>query len=136
MHADAKALPDRAAVAVGGDGELLLVAFDALLAERSVTRAANRLGLSQPGMSNALARLRKLFGDPLLVREGMTLVPTPRADSLAEPVRARWPSPSKPWTSDRASTQAPITRRLPSAAPTTACSSGRWSGGSPPPRPG
>lgn len=66
----------------------LLVAFDALLAERSVTRAANRLGLSQPGMSNALARLRKLFADPLLVREGMTLVPTPRAESLAEPVRA------------------------------------------------
>lgn len=66
----------------------LLVAFDALLAERSVTRAANRLGLSQPGMSNALARLRKLFHDPLLVREGMTLVPTPRAESLAEPVRA------------------------------------------------
>jgi DNA-binding transcriptional LysR family regulator len=66
----------------------LLVAFDALLAERSVTRAASRLGLSQPGMSNALSRLRKLFGDPLLVREGMTLVPTPRAESLAEPVRA------------------------------------------------
>ena len=44
----------------------LLVALDALLAERSVTRAAERVGLSQPGMSNTLARLRKLFGDPLL----------------------------------------------------------------------
>jgi Transcriptional regulator len=44
-----------------------LVALDALLAERSVTRAADRVGLSQPGMSNTLARLRKLFGDPLLV---------------------------------------------------------------------
>src|SRR5215472_8438253 len=65
----------------------LLVALDALLAERSVTRAANRLGLSQPGMSNTLARLRKLFGDPLLVRDGFTLVPTPRADALRQPVR-------------------------------------------------
>src|SRR5215469_12465197 len=65
----------------------LLVALDALLDERSVTRAANRVGLSQPGMSNTLARLRKLFSDPLLVREGLTLVPTPRAESLSQPVR-------------------------------------------------
>jgi len=65
----------------------LLVALDALLAERSVTRAANQVGLSQPGMSNTLARLRKLFGDPLLVREGLTLVPTPRAESLRQPVQ-------------------------------------------------
>lgn len=65
----------------------LLVALDALLTERSVTRAADRLGLSQPGMSNTLARLRKLFGDPLLVREGLTLVPTPRAGSLRQPVQ-------------------------------------------------
>ena len=64
----------------------LLVALDALLAERSVTRAADRLGLSQPGMSNTLARLRKLVGDPLLVRQGLTLVPTPRAESLRQPV--------------------------------------------------
>jgi LysR family nod box-dependent transcriptional activator len=66
----------------------LLVAFDALLAERSVTRAARRLGMSQPGTSNALARLRKLFADPLLVRDGVSLVPTPRAEALVEPVRA------------------------------------------------
>jgi LysR family transcriptional regulator, nod-box dependent transcriptional activator len=65
----------------------LLVTLDALLAERSVTRAATRIGLSQPGMSNALARLRKLFDDPLLVREGLNLVPTPRALALAAPVR-------------------------------------------------
>jgi len=64
----------------------LLVAFDALMDERSVTRAANRLRLSQPGMSNTLARLRKLFDDPLLVRDGLTLVPTPRADALRQPV--------------------------------------------------
>jgi LysR family nod box-dependent transcriptional activator len=66
----------------------LLVAFDALLSERSVTRAARRLGMSQPGTSNALSRLRRLFGDPLLVRDGTTLVPTARAESLVEPVRA------------------------------------------------
>ena len=65
----------------------LLVAFDALMDERSVTRAAGRLSLSQPGMSNTLARLRKLFDDPLLVREGLTLIPTPRADALRQPVR-------------------------------------------------
>ncbi|MGH3391594.1 MAG: LysR substrate-binding domain-containing protein [Actinomadura sp.] len=65
----------------------LLVALDALLAERNVTRAANRVGLSQPGMSSALARLRKLFGDPLLVREGTTLVATVRAEALVRPVR-------------------------------------------------
>jgi len=65
----------------------LLVALDALLAERNVTRAANRVGLSQPGMSSALARLRKLFEDPLLVREGTTLVATARAEALVRPVR-------------------------------------------------
>ena len=65
----------------------LLVALDALLAERHVSRAAARVGLSQPGMSSALARLRRLTGDPLLVREGSSLVPTARAEALAEPVR-------------------------------------------------
>lgn len=66
----------------------LLVAFDALMAERSVTRAARRLGMSQPGTSNALSRLRRLFDDPLLVRDGTALVPTARAEALVEPVRA------------------------------------------------
>jgi LysR family transcriptional regulator, nod-box dependent transcriptional activator len=65
----------------------LLVALDALLRERSVTRAARRVGLSQPGMSNALARLRTLLDDPLFVRQGAVLVPTPRAESLVQPVR-------------------------------------------------
>ena len=48
----------------------LLFCLEALLAEKSVTRAANRLGMSQPGMSNALNRLRVLTRDPLLVRVG------------------------------------------------------------------
>jgi DNA-binding transcriptional LysR family regulator len=65
----------------------LLVAFDALMAERSVTRAAERMLVGQPAMSASLARLRKLFGDPLLVRDGRTLVPTPVAESLVDPVR-------------------------------------------------
>src|SRR3954466_13268633 len=64
----------------------LLVALDALLSERNVTRAAQRVGLSQPGMSNALGRLRRLLDDPLLVRRGAALVPTARAEALIGPV--------------------------------------------------
>ncbi|MCB9671260.1 MAG: LysR family transcriptional regulator [Alphaproteobacteria bacterium] len=64
----------------------LIVALHALLEERSVTRAARRLGRSQPATSNALARLRDLLDDPLLVREGQGMVPTARALALAGPV--------------------------------------------------
>lgn len=64
----------------------LLVILDAVLAERSVTRAAARVGLSQPAMSNALARLRALLDDPLLVRAGSAMEPTPRALELAAPI--------------------------------------------------
>jgi LysR family nod box-dependent transcriptional activator len=71
---------------LGGLDLNLLVALDALLTERSVTRAAGRVGLSQPGMSNALARLRRVFDDPLLVRRGASLEPTARARALAGPV--------------------------------------------------
>jgi LysR family nod box-dependent transcriptional activator len=73
---------------LGGIDLNLLVSLDALLSERSVTRAAARVGLSQPGMSNALARLRRHFDDPLLVRRGASLVPTARAEALAGPVHA------------------------------------------------
>jgi DNA-binding transcriptional LysR family regulator len=65
----------------------LLVALDALLAERSVTMAAERLSIGQPAMSAALGRLRRLFDDPLLVRQGAGLIPTPLADSLVVPLR-------------------------------------------------
>lgn len=65
----------------------LLVAFDALLGEQSVTRAARRLGLSQPAMSSTLGRLRRLIGDPVLVRTRARMVPTPRAMELVGPVR-------------------------------------------------
>jgi len=65
----------------------LLVALDALLAERSVSRAAVRLHLSQPAASALLARLRELFGDPLLLRSARGMLPTPRALELLGPVR-------------------------------------------------
>lgn len=64
----------------------LLIALDALLAEGSVVGAANRLNLSPSAMSRALARLRKTTGDPLLVRAGRDLVPTPRAIELQDHV--------------------------------------------------
>src|SRR5437870_7557897 len=64
----------------------LLVTLDAVLAEGSVARAAQRLRLSPSAMSRALARLRQTTGDPLLVRAGRGLVPTPRALELRERV--------------------------------------------------
>ncbi|MGI3776992.1 MAG: LysR family transcriptional regulator [Janthinobacterium lividum] len=65
----------------------LLVALDALLAERSVTRAAARVGLGQSAMSHALGRLRALFGDELLTRGPDGMRATPRALALGDPVR-------------------------------------------------
>lgn len=65
----------------------LLVIFDALLRERHVTRAARTVGLSQPAMSSALARLRGVFKDELLVRTASGMQPTPRAAALIEPVQ-------------------------------------------------
>ena len=62
----------------------LVLALDALLAERHVTRAAARLGIKQSAASHALARLRDVLGDPLLVRGPRgTMIPTPRATALA-----------------------------------------------------
>jgi DNA-binding transcriptional LysR family regulator len=64
----------------------LLVAFNALMNERNVTRAATQVGVSQPAMSAALSRLRTLLGDPLFRRSADGLIPTPRARDLASPV--------------------------------------------------
>jgi len=64
----------------------LLVALDALLREASVSRAAMRIGLSQPAASHALQRLRELIGDPLLVRSGARMELTPRALALRAPL--------------------------------------------------
>ncbi|MGB3487127.1 MAG: LysR family transcriptional regulator [Xanthobacteraceae bacterium] len=65
----------------------LLVALNALLTDLHVTRAADRIGLSQPAMSNALSRLRHIFNDELLVRTANGMQATPRALELAEPVK-------------------------------------------------
>ena len=65
----------------------LLVVLDALLDERNVTRAAARLGYTQPTISGMLARLRDLLGDPLFVRAQRGLLATPRAQALAVPLK-------------------------------------------------
>ncbi len=65
----------------------LLVVFDAMIEHRSVTRAAEAIGLSQPAMSAAVARLRNWFDDPLFVKTGAEMKATPRALALAKPVR-------------------------------------------------
>jgi DNA-binding transcriptional LysR family regulator len=88
----------------------LLVAFDALLDERSVSGAARRLNLTQSAMSAALKRLREALGDPILSQHGKAMVPTPHALALAPEVSAtldalrRLTSPSAgfvPMTSSR-----------------------------------
>jgi len=115
----------------------LLVVLDALLSERHVTRAATRLGLTQSAASHALARLRTLLGDPLLVRDRQALVLTPRAEALAAPLGEALralrlalepPTPFDPATSTRTFTLAmadyaqlvllpPLLRRLAKTAP-------------------
>jgi DNA-binding transcriptional LysR family regulator len=65
----------------------LLVVFDAMVTHRSVTRAGQALALIQPAMSAAVARLRALLDDPLFVRSGAEMKPTPRALELATPIR-------------------------------------------------
>ena len=65
----------------------LLVAFDALARTGSVTEAAREVGVSQSAMSHTLRRLREAFDDPLFVRAGGRMAPTPRAEALAQPVR-------------------------------------------------
>jgi DNA-binding transcriptional LysR family regulator len=64
----------------------LLIALDALLDERNVTRAAARLAMSQPALSTALHRMRSMLGDPLFIRGQRGLIPTPRALELALPM--------------------------------------------------
>src|SRR3954468_21631428 len=65
----------------------LLIVFDAVMQERSVTRAGSRIGLSQPAMSHALNRLRHMLKDELFVRTPEGMLPTPRAEKLAQPLR-------------------------------------------------
>jgi DNA-binding transcriptional LysR family regulator len=87
----------------------LLIVFDAVMRERSVTRAGADIGLSQPAVSHALGRLRHLLGDELFVRTPTGMTPTPRAEMLAGPLRdalsdlrlALEPAVFAPATSDR-----------------------------------
>src|ERR1700722_3428992 len=65
----------------------LLTVFDAVMRERSVTRAGASIGLSQQAVSQALGRLRHLVGDELFVRTPAGMIPTPRAEMLAGPLR-------------------------------------------------
>ena len=65
----------------------LLKVLDAIIQERNLTRAGQRLGLSQPAVSHALARLRYMLGDELFVRNPEGMQPTPRAEQIAQPVR-------------------------------------------------
>lgn len=115
----------------------LLASLDVLLAERSVTRAARRLGLSQPALSAQLARLRDRFGDPLLVPAGRGMVLTARAQALRGPLHAALGEidrlvardlPFDPSTADRtfrivasdaihSATTLPLAARLQASAP-------------------
>jgi DNA-binding transcriptional LysR family regulator len=65
----------------------LLIALDALLKERNVTQAGKKMGIAQSSMSHALASLRELFGDPLLVRSPEGMVPTVRGEQIGAPLR-------------------------------------------------
>lgn len=65
----------------------LLVIFDTIYTERNISKAAQKLALSQPAVSNALARLRERLEDPLFIRTTHTMVPTARAKTLAQPIR-------------------------------------------------
>lgn len=65
----------------------LLHVFEAVYSEASTTRAAESLNVTQPAVSNSLARLRDVFGDPLFIRAGQGIAPTPLAQSLIDPIR-------------------------------------------------
>lgn len=75
----------------------LLVALEALIEEGNVSRAAERLFITQSAMSKTLGRLRQLFDDPLFIRKGAGMVPTPRAEQLARQL------PRSCWRSSRCS---------------------------------
>ncbi len=82
----------------------LLFALDVLLDEGSVVGAARRMNLSAPAMSRTLARIREAVGDPIFVKVGRRMVPTPRALALREQVHVQWRvhasscNPSGRWT--------------------------------------
>jgi DNA-binding transcriptional LysR family regulator len=94
----------------------LLVYLDTLLSERSVTRAAHRLGITQSAMSHNLRQLREIFGDPLLVRAKGGMQPTPRAEQLVIPLRSGLQSLRRTLDGEAAFDPATSTRRFVIAA--------------------
>jgi len=82
------AAPDQPFVDLNRVDLNLLVAFEALMSERSVTGAAERLAIGQAAMSSTLGRIRKLFNDPILVRQGRAMITTPLANAIADTVSA------------------------------------------------
>src|SRR6202165_2699359 len=87
MMSGSSGLLNKAAPKLGAIDLNLLVVFDAIMRDRSVTRAGQRLGLSQPAMSHALTRLRHMLKDELFVRSPNGMIPTPKAEALATPIR-------------------------------------------------
>src|SRR6185312_7046566 len=65
----------------------LFIVFEAIYAEGGITRASQKMNLTQPAISHALNRLRQMFGDPLFERQGHVMTPTPLARSIIDPVR-------------------------------------------------
>lgn len=97
----------------------LLIVFETLMHERSVTRAAEKLFLGQPAISAALSRLRTLFDDPLFVRTGRSMEPSARAVEIFALLSPRW-TPSPPPSAVRPTlTPPPARRSFASASPTT-----------------
>ena len=104
----------------------LLVAFDALISERSVTQAARRLSIGQSAMSSTLARLRKLFDDPLLFRDGRTMTPTPWPNRWPGRYETSWTRSNPSWPTAPTSTRPVPDGRSPSSPVTSSqsfCSS-------------
>ncbi|GAA2211213.1 LysR family transcriptional regulator [Nonomuraea monospora] len=90
----------------------LLIALDALLEEGSVSAAARRLHLSEPAMSRTLGRIRKAMGDPVLVRSGRQMVPTPRALAVQSEVRTLVEAARKVFTPPGEPDPATLERRF------------------------
>jgi DNA-binding transcriptional LysR family regulator len=83
----------------------LLVVFEALYEERSVSVAASRVGLSQPAMSHALGRLRELLGDRLFVPSNRKMLPTPRAIEMSSGVTSGYEASAQRWEKEVTSHQ-------------------------------
>ena len=103
----------------------LLLTLDVLLSEHNVTRAAQRLNLSQPSVSVHLAKLRDIFGDPLLLPGPRGMRPTARADELREPLREALEALGKGGGAGQC-VRPGARRRTPGKSPRPITASRRW----------